>query len=200
MSTSRGLRLAGGTALAAAGALLALGWARKNLVVVTVSGTSMVPTLQDGDRVLVRRRPLAHVRRGDVVVLEPPLDGPYLPGPAGPDGRIWNVKRAAALPGDELPPGIPNAPNTFEAPSTPAASGGTDASGGTAEDVPREVRAVPPGTLAVLGDNPDSIDSRHRGLFSGDRLLGVVVRRLNVTPRPSQRPEAWQMATRSQDV
>lgn len=176
MSTSRELRLTGGTALAAAGALLALGWARKNLVVVTVSGTSMLPTLQDGDRVLVRRRPLAQVRQGDVVVLEPPLDGPYLPGPAGPDGRIWNVKRAAALPGDTLPPGIPNG------------------------DIRRGGGTVPPGALAVLGDNPDSIDSRHRGLFSGDRLLGVVVRRLNVTQRPSQRPEAWQMATRSRDV
>ncbi|GAA1795798.1 S26 family signal peptidase [Actinomadura chokoriensis] len=174
MSTSRELRLAGGTALAAASALLALGWARKNLVVVTVQGTSMLPTLQDGDRVLVRRRPLAQVRQGDVVVLEPPLDGPYLPGPAGPDGRIWNVKRAAALPGDTLPPGIPN----------DLGAAGT----------------VPPGALAVLGDNPDSIDSRHRGLFSGDRLLGVVVRRLNVTQRPSQRPEPWQMATRSRDV
>lgn len=30
----------------------------------------------------------------------------------------------------------------------------------------------------MLGDNPDSIDSRFRGLFSGDRLLGVVVHRL----------------------
>jgi signal peptidase I len=186
--------------LAAAGAVLALGWARKNLVVVAVSGTSMLPTLQDGDRVLVRRRLLAQVRQGDVVVLEPPSDGPYLPGPAGPDGRIWNVKRAAALPGDELPPGIPSAPNTFIAPGAPAVSGSAAASGGTAEDVPRKVRVVPPGALAVLGDNPDSIDSRHRGLFSCDRLLGVVVRRLNVTQRPSQRPEPWQMPTRSPDV
>ncbi|MEU5995935.1 S26 family signal peptidase [Spirillospora sp. NPDC047418] len=177
MSTSRGLRPAGGTVVAAvgagAGALLALGWARKNLVVVTVHGTSMLPTLQDGDRVLVRRRPLSQVRRGDVVVLEPPLDGPYLPGPAGPDGRIWNLKRAAALPGDELPPGVPAA---------------------------ADVLTVPAGALAVLGDNPDSIDSRHRGLFSGDRLLGVVVRRLNVTRRPSQQPEPWHMPTRSQVV
>lgn len=168
MSISRGLRLLGGTGVAGAGALLALGWARRNLVVVTVHGSSMAPTLRDGDRVLVRRRPLPQVRHGDVVVLEPPLDGPYLPGPAGPDGHIWNVKRVAALPGDALPSGIPG------------------------EDVP-----VPPGSLAVLGDNPDSVDSRHRGLFSGDRLLGVAVRRLKVTPRPSQRPEAWQKPTRS---
>ena len=174
VSTSRGLRLLGGAAVAAAGALLALGWGRRSLVVVTVHGTSRMPTLQDGDRVLVRRRPLRRVRRGDVVVLEPPLDGPYLPGPAGPDGRIWNVKRVAALPGDELPSGIPGA-----------------------SGLAGERETVPPGALAVLGDNPDSIDSRHRGLFSGDRLLGVVVRRLSVTPHPSQRPGGWQMPTRS---
>ncbi|MEV5703687.1 S26 family signal peptidase [Actinoallomurus sp. NPDC052274] len=156
MSISRGWPL-GGTCLAAVGALVALAWARKNLVVVAVSGTSMEPTLRDGDRVLVRRRSLPRVRRGDVVVLEPPLDGPYLPGPAGPDGRIWNVKRAAALPGDRLPPGVPG-----------------------------DGDIVPPGTLAVFGDNPDSIDSRRRGLFSGDRLLGVMVRRLNITSPRSQ--------------
>ncbi|MFD0899540.1 S26 family signal peptidase [Actinomadura sediminis] len=156
MSISR-RRLAPG--VAAAAALAALGWARGNLVVVTVGGTSMAPTLREGDRVLVRRRPLHRVRRGDVVVLEPPPDGPLLPGPPGPDGRTWNVKRVAALPGDPLPPGVPGEDGT-----------------------------VPAGTLAVLGDNPDSVDSRHRGPYPGDRLLGVVVRRLSVTPPPGQRP------------
>ncbi|WP_262403498.1 S26 family signal peptidase [Actinomadura sp. CNU-125] len=137
-------------------------------MVVTVAGTSMLPAFGDGDRLLVRRRSLRDVRCGDVVVLEPPLDGPYAPGPAGPDGRIWNVKRVAALPGDPLPPGVPGADRT-----------------------------VPPGALAVLGDNPDSVDSRMRGLFSGDRLLGVVVRRLNVAGAPSKPPVPWQQAPRS---
>ncbi|MEV5824728.1 S26 family signal peptidase [Spirillospora sp. NPDC052242] len=144
---------------AVAAALAALGWARGRLVVVTVGGTSMTPTLHDGDRVLVRRRPLHRVRRGDVVVLEPPPDGTRLPGPPGPDGRNWNVKRVAALPGDPLPPGVPGPDGT-----------------------------VPAGALAVLGDNPDSVDSRHRGPYPGDRLLGVVVRRLSVSPEPGQRP------------
>ncbi|MQY04565.1 S26 family signal peptidase [Actinomadura macrotermitis] len=141
--------LGGAGAAAAAGVLMARG----RLVVVTISGTSMMPTLRDGDRVLARRRSLGRLRRGDVVVLEPPADGPYLPGPGGPS---WNVKRVAALPGDRLPPGVP----------------------GPADGT------VPPGALAVLGDNPDSVDSRQRGLFPGDRLLGVVVRRLNITSRP----------------
>ncbi|MFV2209049.1 S26 family signal peptidase [Actinomadura sp. LOL_016] len=144
---------------AAASALAALWWARRSLVVVTVSGTSMTPALRDGDRVLVRRRALHRVRRGDVVVLEPPLDGPYLPGPPGSGGRFWNVKRVAALPGDPLPPDVPGGDGT-----------------------------VPAGTLAVLGDDPGSVDSRMRGVFPGDRLLGVVVRRMTVMGTPGQRP------------
>ncbi|MFI9435433.1 S26 family signal peptidase [Streptosporangium sp. NPDC052375] len=143
----RGL-VAGALALAA-GVL----WARRRYVVVTVDGMSMAPTLTDGDRVLVRRRRIGQVGQGDVVVLEPPSDpaGGYAPGPPGADGRRWNIKRIAALPGDPVPQGI-------------AAGDG--------------VAHVPSGTLVVLGDNPDSIDSRQRGFFPADRLLGVALRRL----------------------
>ncbi|KAB8195896.1 hypothetical protein FH608_010430 [Nonomuraea phyllanthi] len=140
---------------AAAGlALVAgLGRARRRYVVVTVEGASMEPALADGDRVLVRRRRIHQVRRGDIVVLEPPLDpsGPYQPGPPAPDGRRWNIKRAAALPGDPLPAGV----------------AGHDG-----------LERVPAGTMVVFGDNPDSIDSRHRGLFPADHLLGVALRKL----------------------
>jgi signal peptidase I len=122
-------------------------WIRGNWVVVTVDGRSMVPTFADGDRVVVRRRTLADVRRGDVVVLEPPSDSP---GPPAHE-RYWNVKRIGALPGDVVPPGV---------------------AGCAAGD------RVPPGCLVVFGDNADSVDSRQRGFFRGDRLLGVVVRPL----------------------
>src|SRR3954447_7056961 len=40
---------------------------RRTLVVVTVTGPSMAPTLADGDRVLVVRRWARRVRRGDIV-------------------------------------------------------------------------------------------------------------------------------------
>jgi signal peptidase I len=135
---------------------LALLWARRRFVVVTVEGTSMAPTLAHGDRVLVRRRPAGDVRRGDVVVLEPPADPPggYAPGPAGPDGRRWNIKRAVALPGDPLPAGVTVV----------------------------GVAQVPAGTLVVFGDNPDSVDSRQRGFFDAGQLLGVAVRRLGGLP------------------
>ncbi|TMR93316.1 S26 family signal peptidase [Nonomuraea basaltis] len=61
-----------GVLAAVAGVLLA----RRRYVVVTVEGTSMVPTLNDGDRVLVRRRRIDQVSRGDVIVLKPPPSQP----------------------------------------------------------------------------------------------------------------------------
>ncbi|MFF5208607.1 signal peptidase I [Streptosporangium sp. NPDC000396] len=128
-------------------------WARRRYMVITVNGVSMMPTLTDGDRVLVRRRRIDQVSRGDVVVLEPPLDssGRFMPGPPASDGRHWNIKRVVALPGDPVPAGVP-------------ADDGVD--------------RVPSGTVVVFGDNPDSVDSRQRGFFPADRLLGVALRRL----------------------
>ncbi|MGW6501981.1 S26 family signal peptidase [Nonomuraea angiospora] len=132
--------LLAGALAAAAGALVA----RRRYVVVTVEGTSMAPTLHDGDRVLVRRRRIGQVARGAVVVLEPPSDPR-----AGLDGTRWNIKRAVALPGDPVPP-----------------------------DVVDAAERVPAGALVVYGDNPHSVDSRQRGFFPADRLLGVALRRL----------------------
>ncbi|MEU0572558.1 signal peptidase I [Nonomuraea sp. NPDC005983] len=147
MKLINGGLLAGVVVAVAAGALLA----RRRYVVVTVEGTSMAPTLDDGDRVLVRRRRIDQVGRGDVVVLEPPPDpsGRILPGPPGADGRRWNIKRAIALPGDPVPP-----------------------------DVGADGARVPAGALVVYGDNADSLDSRQRGFFPADQLLGVALRRL----------------------
>lgn len=91
--------------LAAAGAgLLVAGvvWLRRRYVLVTVVGTSMTPTLQPGDRVLVQRVPLGRIRRGDLVVVAPPTDLPSLS-----DDPPWLVKRAVALPGDPVPAGAP---------------------------------------------------------------------------------------------
>jgi len=75
-------------------ALAAVAVARHRLVVVTVMGTSMVPTHHPGDRVLVLRT--GHVRQGQVVVAKsPPSDEPGLV-----------IKRIAATPGDEVPPSV----------------------------------------------------------------------------------------------
>lgn len=76
-----------------AAALVAGGWAwlRRSYVVVTVTGPSMQPTYHDGDRVLVRRRPLSAIRPGDVVVI------------ARPDAAGWMIKRVVAIPGQAPP-------------------------------------------------------------------------------------------------
>src|SRR5687767_10120578 len=82
--------------LAAASALLAVVWAlRARYVVVTVTGDSMLPSLRQGDRVLVRRRGLSNVDVGQVIVLASP----------GASGSGWIVKRLTALPGQPVPPG-----------------------------------------------------------------------------------------------
>ena len=47
------------------------------------------------------------------------------------------------------------------------------------EQVPSANGRVPPGRMAILGDNPGaSRDSRDYGLVAQDRLVGVVVRAL----------------------
>lgn len=68
---------------------------RHKLMAITVLGSSMEPTLYNGDRVLIRRG--SFVRPGQVVVLdqsEPNLGGPY---------HSWIIKRVIAAPGDPVP-------------------------------------------------------------------------------------------------
>jgi|HubBroStandDraft_4_1064222.scaffolds.fasta_scaffold01725_7 signal peptidase I len=141
-------------ASAGVGAILIL---RRRFAVVTVTGQSMVPALADGDRVLVRRVRLGRIRAGDVVVVEKP-DGEagWRKPPANRvAGHEWLIKRAAAVPSDPLP-------DSFRA-CWPA--------------LPDEL--VPAGKLVVLGDSPaGSYDSRVIGYIPGERLLGVVARRM----------------------
>lgn len=126
------------------------GYARRRLIVVVVEGRSMEPTLHDGDRLLVRRCRLNGIRRGDVVILDPPGARP------GADG-VWRkpvsgrqVKRVAALPGQPVPAGV-----------------------GSASPV------VPAGSVVVLSDNAGvGVDSRVWGPYPAGGVLGVVVRRI----------------------
>ncbi|WP_169984938.1 MULTISPECIES: S26 family signal peptidase [unclassified Microbispora] len=131
--------------------------ARRRFVVVRVAGTSMVPTYQPGDRVLIRRGGRAVLRCGQVVVfrrLQP--DGVGSSGRAsGLRGTEWLIKRVAAMPGDRVPDQV--------APGVHAAPG----------DV------VPADRLVVLGDGPTSRDSRHWGYLPVSEVLGVVIRRLS---------------------
>ncbi|WP_329101871.1 S26 family signal peptidase [Micromonospora sp. NBC_01699] len=69
-----------------------LGWLRLGWLVVTVTGQSMRPTMQPGDRILVRRTSTGRIRAGQIVVLD-----------ANPG---WIIKRVAAAPGDRVLPGL----------------------------------------------------------------------------------------------
>ena len=86
----------GGIAAAVAAVTVPVLRIRRRLVVVTVTGDSMLPTYRSGDRVVVRRTGLAGVRTGQVVVIaEPDRDGHFrAPPPTGPvgDGQ-WMIKR-----------------------------------------------------------------------------------------------------------
>lgn len=140
---------------------------RRILFVVTVRGSSMEPTYRPGDRVLARRAGLTEVQVGDVVILgvrepvKPEEQGSWWPGAELGDGTFqvpgteWIIKRAAAVPGDPVPR------EAFAALAQVSEA------------------AVPEGKLVVQGDSPHSADSRMHGYYDGDRLAGVVLRRLS---------------------
>lgn len=148
-----------GTVAAVAGAagVLAVVWLRRRYVVVTVHGESMLPTYRHGERLVVRRTPARSLRAGQVVVLAEAGHPP----PGGRGTPSWIIKRVAAVPGDPIP--------RDTVPALRAEQG----------------TSVPAGRLVVLGDNPDrSHDSRHSGYVTTDRLLGVVLRKVEER-RPS---------------
>ncbi|GGO73016.1 S26 family signal peptidase [Nonomuraea cavernae] len=128
-------------------------YVRRRFVAVTIEGESMAPTFTGGERVLVRRRGVARLRRGDVVVVrwKPPPD---VNGEEH-EGHKLLVKRVTAVAGDPIPADV-----------APAAD--------------RPARSpVPDGAFIVRGDNAAiSLDSRTCGLFGADNLLGIMIRRL----------------------
>lgn len=137
-----------GLAALGGGALLVSRWARRRLLVVTVTGPSMQPTLRDGDRILVRRRRPDQLRHGDVVVLAAPAGLRRVgDGWQRSDGGL-NVKRVDALPGDPVPADVP---------------------------APDGTGLVPPGSVVVRSDNPAGVDSRSAGPFPVDGLVGTAV-------------------------
>lgn len=133
--------------LVVASALLLL--VRRTLVVTTVDGDSMAPSLRCGDRVLVRRT--RRIRRGQVVM----LGYPRVPSGADTNGQ-YLLKRVVAVTGDRLDDG-------WAAPDVSGLGG----------------QVVPDGCAVVLGDNrPSSWDSRHYGFVPRQRVVGVMVRKL----------------------
>ena len=87
--------LAASVAVACACAVRA---ALRRWMVVRIRGTSMAPTLCDGERVIARRlRPDEAVRRDDIIVFRPPAEA------TAPGDPAVMVKRVAAAPGDPVP-------------------------------------------------------------------------------------------------
>jgi signal peptidase I len=125
---------------------------------VRVDGFSMIPTLEDGEFVLVSKinYRFSNVERGDIIVFHFPLD---------PQQEL--IKRVIGLPGDVI--SVQNglvsvngqALNETYIAATPAYSGEWN---------------VPDGQLFVLGDNRnDSSDSHSWGFLPFDKVVGKAV-------------------------
>lgn len=136
------------------------------VVSVPVVGTSMDPTLRDGDRVVVRGT--SEVARFDVVVARFDDDAPAV------------VKRVVGLPGDrvriDLGPVVlvqPGATGPWQRVDNPAWPGRWD------RPTSQPETTVPPDGLFLLGDHPDaSEDSRQLGAAPTRLLVGRVTWRV----------------------
>ncbi|MET9803638.1 S26 family signal peptidase [Streptomyces sp. NPDC006368] len=144
------------TALAALGPTAAF-LLRRRCTLLDVSGSSMLPTYRDGDRLLALRVPVRLVRRGAVVAIRMrAADAPAHPARAqgqditpGDPLPTCMIKRVAALPGDRMP------------------------------GPPSSTDVVPARRVFVVGDNHEaSYDSRHTGPVPVDLLTAVVLCRI----------------------
>lgn len=142
-------------------AILGLLALSRYFMVINVTGQSMAPTFNDGDRLLLRRGATDQIRVGTVVVLRPPRKPAVLHyGRVSaefslPHAWPWAVKRVAALPGDAVPELV------------------GQAAGGAC--------VVPEGMIVVLADNPAGADSRIWGFVPIGDVLGLVIRPLSAS-------------------
>lgn len=139
-----------------------------------VDGSSMYPTLHNGDHVLITKG-VASPKRGDVVVLRVIDQG----APAE-----W-IKRIVALAGDRVSVRgdvvtVNGAPESYR--HEVVNGGGTR---------PSRDLVVPAGSVYCMGDDrPDSLDSRYVGPFAVSQLHGKVVAvysplaRIRIVPGP----------------
>ena len=146
---------------------------RNLFFVATVSGLSMLPTLEQGDRLLVLRTwGKGRRKKGQVVVLrnpDPAMRTPSL-------GHIAVVKRIVALEGEVY----------TISPDDSALARGQNA-------VAQQIWAIPSGQVFVCGDNPKaSRDSRMWGPLPLRSIQGVVLcklqRKAPVAPPNTENP------------
>jgi signal peptidase I len=172
-AAGRGRALAETAALVVAAVLLALGVRTFGYQTFWIPSTSMVPTLQKGDRILVQKAFFSwhDLHRGDIVVFaRPPRD--HCGGAADDD----LVKRIIALPGQT----IYSAGNTLYVNGRPLAEPYLPRIDPLGPPIPDASRLhpfrVPAGDFYVLGDNRQiSCDSRFWGPIKGSSIVGRVV-------------------------
>jgi len=132
--------------------LVALAWVvvRRRWVIVTVRGVSMAPTLENGQRLLVRRQTAPPYSVGEIVVF--PVAHPD-PAVRARVPRL-RVKRVVATEGDPMPSWMHERVGR--------------------DSFPRDSGLVPGGYVVVAGDNKRSEDSRHFGLVDASAVIGAV--------------------------
>ena len=169
----RGRAVAETAALVVVVVLLALAVRAFGYQTFWIPSTSMVPTLQKGDRILVQKAFFNwhDLHQGDIVVFaRPPRD--HCGGP--PDSDL--VKRIIALPGQT----IYSAGNTVYVNGRPLAEPYLPRVDPLGPPIPDASRLhpfrVPAGDFYVLGDNRQiSCDSRFWGPITGSSIVGRVV-------------------------
>lgn len=137
------------------------------LVVVTVEGISMLPSLKSGDRVLVLRLwPSKWLRRGQVVLVLPTHALTYNPDYLARVGPF--IKRIIGLPGETLVTHLDDISDAYRAQQLAA----HDAEG-------RRVWRVASNHIFVRGDLiPSGFDSLSWGPIPVDSIRGVVIMKL----------------------
>ena len=127
-----------------------------------VHGTSMTPTLQDGDYLLVSKQAYTfeNPERGEIIIF-----------PVGEDNKLY-IKRVIGLPGDVI-----TIKNGDVYVNGEANDQNYTLDGFTSGNIDEMI--VPDGELFVLGDNRlNSIDSREIGTQKIDDVKGVAFIRL----------------------
>ncbi|MGX9133643.1 signal peptidase I [Rummeliibacillus sp. JY-2-4R] len=138
---------------------------------IVVDGESMMPTLVNGDRMIVNKLGyrIGDIHRFDIVVFHAPEQKDY-------------IKRIIGLPGDKVAYKNDQLYINGKAISEPylqkykneITDGGTLTEDFTLKDIPGvQGDTIPPNYVFVMGDNRRySKDSRHIGLVSVDKIIG----------------------------
>lgn len=135
-----------------------------------VSGTSMVPTFQNSNYLIVDELSyhFEQPHRGDVIVFHPPIAG---------QTQEYYIKRVIGIPGDTV-----NVKNGVVTITNAAHPQGMILSEPyiTADNLEEDVTTVvPAGSYFAMGDNrPASYDSRRWGLLPAKNITGRVLLRL----------------------